>query len=35
MKCQVCGSNMMATITDLPFKVNNSTITMKSLLVYQ
>jgi YgiT-type zinc finger domain-containing protein len=36
MKCQVCGSKMKATITDLPFKANNSTIViMKSLPVYQ
>ena len=36
MKCQVCGSNMQAVNTDLPFKVNNSTIViMKALPVYQ
>ena len=36
MKCQVCGSNMQAKITDLPFKANDSTIViMKALPVYQ
>jgi hypothetical protein len=36
MKCQVYGSNMHATITDLLFKANNSTIViMKALQVYQ
>ena len=36
MKCQVCGSKMQAINTDLPFKVNNSTIViMKALPVYQ
>jgi len=36
MKCQVCGSNMVAVITDLPFKVDNSAIViMKALPVYQ
>jgi YgiT-type zinc finger domain-containing protein len=36
MKCQVCGSNMKAVTTDLPFKANNSTIViMKALPVYK
>ena len=36
MKCQVCGSNMKAVTTDLPFKANDSTIViMKALPVYQ
>ena len=36
MKCQVCGSNMKAVTTDLPFKANDSTIViMKALPAYQ
>jgi len=36
MKCHVCGSKMQSIITDLPFKVNDSTIViMKELPVIQ
>lgn len=36
MKCQVCGANMKAVTTDLPFKAKNSTIIiMKALPVFQ
>lgn len=36
MKCHVCGSKMKSIITDLPFKVNDSTIViMKELPVIQ
>ena len=36
MKCHVCGSRMQSIITDLPFKVNNTTIViMKELPVIQ
>ena len=36
MKCHVCGSRMKSIITDLPFKVNDTTIViMKELPVIQ
>ena len=36
MKCHVCGSDMNAIITNLPFKVNELTIViLKDLPVYQ
>ena len=36
MKCQVCGSTLLATTTDLPFKVTERTIViLKSLPVTQ
>jgi len=36
MKCHVCGSKMRAINTDLPFKVNDTTIIiMKDLPVIQ
>jgi len=36
MKCHVCGSRMQSIITDLPFKVNVTTIViMKELPVIQ
>lgn len=36
MKCHVCGSQMQSIITDLPFKVNDTTIViMKDLPVIQ
>ncbi len=36
MKCHVCGSRMKSTITDLPFKVHETTIMiLKSLPVFQ
>ncbi len=36
MKCHVCGSNMYPLITDLPFKVSETTIVIvKSLPVLQ
>jgi len=36
MKCRVCGSKLQAVTTDLPFKVNASSIViMKDLPVYQ
>jgi YgiT-type zinc finger domain-containing protein len=36
MKCHVCGSKMQSITTDLPFKVNNTTIViMKELPVIQ
>ena len=36
MKCHVCGSKMQSIITDLPFKVSDSTIViMKELPVIQ
>jgi len=36
MKCHVCGSKMQSIITDLPFKVNVTTIViMKELPVIQ
>ena len=36
MKCHVCGSKMQSITTDLPFKVNNTTIViMKDLPVIQ
>jgi YgiT-type zinc finger domain-containing protein len=36
MKCHVCGAKMKAVITDLPFKVNSTTIViLKELPVYQ
>ena len=36
MKCHVCGSNLRAVRTDLPFKANeNSIVIMKNLPVYQ
>jgi YgiT-type zinc finger domain-containing protein len=36
MKCHVCGSRMQSIITDLPFKVNDTTIIiMKDLPVIQ
>lgn len=36
MKCHVCGAKMEQVITDLPFKVTQSSIVvMKNLPVYQ
>ena len=36
MKCHVCGSRMRSVITDLPFKVTDTTIViMKDLPVIQ
>ncbi len=36
MKCHICGSKMNSKITDLPFKVTETTIVIiKSLPVYQ
>ena len=36
MKCHVCGSRMQTAITDLPFKVSDTTIViMKDLPVIQ
>ena len=36
MKCHVCGSKMQSITTDLPFKVNDTTIViMKELPVIQ
>ena len=36
MKCHVCGSRMQSVATDLPFKVNDTTIViMKDLPVIQ
>ena len=36
MRCHVCGSKMQSIITDLPFKVNDTTIViMKDLPVIQ
>ncbi len=36
MRCHVCGAKMQSIITDLPFKVNDSTIIiMKELPVIQ
>lgn len=36
MKCHVCGSRMQTSTTDLPFKVNDTTIViMKDLPVIQ
>ncbi|MBW1960003.1 MAG: YgiT-type zinc finger protein [Deltaproteobacteria bacterium] len=36
MKCHVCGSKMKSMVTDIPFKVNQSTIIiLKDLPVYQ
>lgn len=36
MKCTICGSELMATRTDLPFKVRKSTIViLKDLPVLQ
>jgi YgiT-type zinc finger domain-containing protein len=36
MKCHVCGSNMKSMVTDLPFKMNESTIViLKDLPVLQ
>ena len=36
MKCHVCGSTMKSVITDLPFKVHESTIViLKGLPVLQ
>ena len=36
MKCHVCGSRMQSITTDLPFKVNDTTIViMKDLPVIQ
>lgn len=36
MKCQVCGYEMVQTITSLPFKVSDDTIVIvKELPVYQ
>jgi len=36
MKCHVCGSPMKAAVTDLPFKVHESTIViLKGLPVFQ
>lgn len=36
MKCHVCGSKMKSITTDLPFKVNDTTIViMKELPVIQ
>ena len=36
MKCHVCGSDMVPVVTDLPFKLNDTTIVIvKSLPVLQ
>lgn len=36
MKCHVCGSEMASVVTDLPFKVGETTIViLKSLPVFQ
>lgn len=36
MKCHVCGSDMEQIVTDLPFKVNGTTIViLKNLPTYQ
>lgn len=36
MKCHVCGSNMKSIVTNLPFKVNETTIViLKDLPVVQ
>ena len=36
MKCHVCGSNMRSIVTNLPFKVNETTIViLKELPVLQ
>lgn len=36
MKCHVCGSEMIPTVTDLPFKVSDTTIiVVKALPVLQ
>ncbi len=36
MKCHVCGSKMEAIVTNLPFKVNETTIIiLKDLPVFQ
>ena len=36
MKCNVCGSKMSPIVTNLPFKINESTIViLKELLLYQ
>jgi len=36
MKCHVCGSRLMPLVTDLPFKISNTTIViMKGLPVLQ
>ena len=36
MKCHICGSKMQSITTDLPFKVNDTTIViMKELPVIQ
>ena len=36
MRCQVCGSNMKSMVTNLPFKINETTIViLKDLPVLQ
>ena len=36
MKCHVCGSNMTSMVTNLPFKINETTIViLKDLPVLQ
>ena len=36
MKCHVCGSEMSPIVTNLPFKINESTIViLKDLPIYQ
>ncbi|HET9229083.1 MAG TPA: YgiT-type zinc finger protein [Thermoanaerobaculia bacterium] len=36
MKCHVCGSELVSTVTDLPFRLNDTTIvTLKDLPVLQ
>lgn len=36
MKCHVCGADMHATVTDLPFKVKeNAIVILKGLPVWQ
>jgi len=36
MKCHVCGSNMKSMVTNLPFKINKTTIViLKDLPVLQ
>lgn len=36
MKCHVCGSNIKSIVTNLPFKVNETTIViLKDLPVHQ
>ena len=36
MKCRICGSNMVSTITDLPFKVSRKSIVIvKDVPVFQ